>query len=128
MIENMKILVGVDGSPSAYKALSEAIGIAKKFSGSITVIVVHWEARKNIAEEIMERSKGLCATESVECTAVSVIGASPAREIRNMARTGNFDLVIVGNKGLGKTASMLLGSVSREVVAIAECNVLVVKK
>lgn len=37
----MKILVGIDGSEPSLTALSEAIKIAKKFSGFIKVITVY---------------------------------------------------------------------------------------
>jgi nucleotide-binding universal stress UspA family protein len=46
----------------------------------------------------------------------------------NMAKQENIDLIVVGNRGLGRTVALLLGSVSRKVVSDAYCNVLVVKK
>jgi nucleotide-binding universal stress UspA family protein len=43
------------------------------------------------------------------------------------AKQENFGLIVIGNRGLGSKLSFLLGSVSKQVVANACCNVLVVK-
>ncbi len=39
----------------------------------------------------------------------------------------NYDLVVIGSRGLGKLKSALLGSVSSKVVEHARCPVLVIK-
>jgi nucleotide-binding universal stress UspA family protein len=66
--------------------------------------------------------------EKVEYKTISILGSNPARALQSIAKEENFDLIVVGNRGLGGTASLLLGSVSRQVVTDAVCNVLVVKK
>jgi nucleotide-binding universal stress UspA family protein len=40
---------------------------------------------------------------------------------------GQFDLIIVGNRGRGMVGRVLMGSVSNEVVQAATCPVLVVR-
>ena len=47
----MKILVGLDGSDYSTWALMEAISIAKKFSGHITVITVYKRGSKEEADK-----------------------------------------------------------------------------
>jgi nucleotide-binding universal stress UspA family protein len=128
MIDKVKILVGVDGSPMASKALAEAVSIAKRFSGSIKVITVYDQLSEGKVEEVLGNAKQFCENELIECAASSILGSNPARALQDTAKSGNFDLIVVGNRGLGKTASILMGSVSRQIVASAECNVLVVKK
>jgi nucleotide-binding universal stress UspA family protein len=128
MIDKVKILVGVDGSPMAGRALAEAVSIAKRFSGSVKVITVYDQGLEDKAEEILGTAKQSCENELIECTTSSILGSNPARALQDTAKSGNFDLIVVGNRGLGKTASILMGSVSRQIVATAECNVLVVKK
>jgi nucleotide-binding universal stress UspA family protein len=125
---NVKILVGIDGSGQSKKALMEAITIAKKFSGSIKVISVHKRGMQNKAEEILNDAKQILEREKVEHTTTSILGTNPARALQQVANLEKFNLIVVGSRGLGSTASILLGSVSRQVIATANCNVLVVKQ
>jgi nucleotide-binding universal stress UspA family protein len=128
MINKTRILVGIDGSVQSKKALAEAITIAKYFSGFIKAITVYQPGNEKKAEEITLEAKQLLEKENVEHTTLSLLGSNPARALQNIAKQENFNLIVVGNRGLGGTASLLLGSVSRQVVADADCNVLVVKK
>lgn len=128
MISKTKILVGVDGSKQSKKALAEAVTIAKCFSGSIKAVTVFQQGMENKTEEILSEAKQLLEKEKVEYTTISILGSNPARALQSIAKEENFDLIVVGNRGLGGTASLLLGSVSRQVVTDAVCNVLVVKK
>ena len=126
MNDKIRILVGVDGSNHSDRALFEAVTIAKRFSGSVKVITVYGRGMEKKANEVIEHAKFYLENE-VEYTTSSILGSNPARALRNIAEHENFDLVVVGSRGLGSTASILLGSVSRRVVANAKCNVLVVK-
>ena len=127
MNDKIKILVGVDGSNHSDRALLEAVTIAKRFSGSVKVMTVYGRGMEKKANEIIEHAKFYLENE-VEYTTSIILGSNPARALRNIAEHENFDLVVVGSRGLGSTASFLLGSVSRRIVANADCNVLVVKK
>ena len=128
MLDRIRILVGVDGSVQSKRALAEAITVAKRFSGSIKAITVYKQGTENKAEEILSEAKMLLRNGEVEFATSSVLGSNPSRALQNTAKQENFDLIVIGNRGLGSKASLLLGSVSREIVASAECNVLVVKK
>jgi nucleotide-binding universal stress UspA family protein len=128
MISNMKILVGIDGSDHSKKALMEAITIAKKFSGSIKVISVYKRGMENKVEEILNDAKQALEKEKVEYATTSILGTNPARALQHVASREKFNLIVVGSRGLSSTASILLGSVSRQVIATADCNVLVVKQ
>ena len=127
MRDNIRILVGIDGSNHSDRALFEAVTIAKKFSGSVKVITVYGRGMEKKANEILEHAKFYVENE-VEYELSSILGSNPARALHNVADHENFDLIIVGSRGLGSKVSLLLGSISRRVVADAECNVLVVKK
>jgi nucleotide-binding universal stress UspA family protein len=124
----MKILVGFDGSPTSEIALIEAISIAKHFSGSVKVIIVHDKGMETKADDTLKKAKQICEKEKIFCTTASILGSNPARALEETAEKENIDLIVVGSRGLGSKASILLGSVSRQVVANADCNVLVVKK
>ena len=51
----------------------------------------------------------------------------PAAEIVRVAKEGDFDLIVVGHRGLSPVEAFLLGSVSSRVVTHAPCSVLVVR-
>jgi nucleotide-binding universal stress UspA family protein len=50
----------------------------------------------------------------------------PSDVIVEIAEKGNYDLIIVGSRGLGKVKRFLLGSVSDDVSHKAKCSVLIV--
>jgi nucleotide-binding universal stress UspA family protein len=51
-----------------------------------------------------------------------------AEDILDAAKTGNFDTIVMGRRGLGKAKTLLLGSVTQKVVQNAKgCAVLIVK-
>ncbi len=128
MYDKIRILVGYDASLQSKKALSEAITIAKEFSGFIKVVSVFGKDAKNKAETSSAQVEDILKREKIAYEVKLVFDADPAKTLENTAKKENFDLIVVGSRGLGKTVSMLLGSVSRHVVTNAQCNVLVVKK
>jgi len=128
MRDEMKILVGIDGSEHSKGALMEAINVAKKFSGFIKVITVYKQGMDKEAEKILEEAEQYLKKEKIDHSLSSILGSNPSRALITIANHENFDLIVVGSRGLGSAASLLLGSVSRRVVSKSHCDVLVIKK
>jgi nucleotide-binding universal stress UspA family protein len=128
MQNKMRILVGYDASLQSKKALNEAITIAREFGGYIKIISVYGRGMKEKAEVSVIEVKETLNREKSPYDIELISGSDPAKTLENTAKRENFDLIVIGSRGLGNTVSMLLGSVSRQVVAKAQCNVLVVKK
>jgi nucleotide-binding universal stress UspA family protein len=128
MNDRIRILVGYDDSLQSKKALKEAITIATHFSGFIKVVNVYERGKKKEAEATILEAEQILEKEKVAHESLLVLGSNPAKVLVIMAKQGNFDLIAVGSRGLGRKVSMLLGSVSKQVVSNAYCNVLVVKK
>jgi nucleotide-binding universal stress UspA family protein len=126
--DKMKILVGVDGSDHSTWALMEAISIAKKFSGHIKVLTIYKRGNKDEADKTQLKTKQLLEEEKIDSSLIAILGSNPSRALVDTAENEKFDLIVVGSRGLGSAASFLLGSVSKQVVAKASCDVLVVKK
>ncbi len=124
----MKILVGIDGSDHSTWALIEAINIAKKFSGHVRIITVHKKGKRDETTQIQLKAKQLLEREKIDCSLAAILGSNPSRALVSMAEHESFDLIVVGSRGLGSAAAFLLGSVSKQVVDKAPCDVLVVKK
>jgi len=136
-----KILVPVDGSQGSLNALDKAIKIAKKFDGKITLINVYWisafrltpsqlvdyvvEVRK-VGEEILAEGKKVVRSEEVPVESIIKEGHI-VEEILKTAKEGNYDLIVMGARGISKIKEILLGSVSYGVTAHAPCPVLIVK-
>ena len=127
MKDNPRILVGIDGSNHSERALLEATTLAKKFSGFVKVITVYGRGMEKKAKAILEHAKFYVENE-VDYELSAILGSNPARALQNTAKHESFDLIVVGSRGLGSKASILLGSVSRQVAANTDCNVLVVKR
>jgi nucleotide-binding universal stress UspA family protein len=128
MKAKMKILVGIDGSEHSKNALKEDINLAKKFAGSIKVITVHRLGMNKEVEALLKEAEQLLKEARIDCSLSSILGSNPSRALLNTAKHENFDLIVVGSRGLGSAASFLLGSVSKQVASESSCDVLVVKK
>ena len=61
----------------------------------------------------------------IECEKSVVIG-QPAHEIRNLAESGNFDLIVIGSHGR-HGLGLILGSTANGVLHGAPCDVYVVR-
>jgi nucleotide-binding universal stress UspA family protein len=127
MFDKIRILVGYDNSLQSRKAIKEAITIAKCFSGFIKVVYVYGKGMEGKAETAVIEVKEKLNEAKVEHDVSLVLGSNPAEALLTIAKEENIALIVVGNRGLGSTLSLLLGSVSKQIVANSHCNVLVVK-
>ncbi len=140
------IVVGVDGSAGAGAALEFAAREAALRHARLRVVCA-WEippgvyasgfaptldqttldgfrdGAETIVNKAIEAAKELQST--IECEGKAV-QEQPAEALLQEAR--NADLVVVGNRGRGGFASLLLGSVSHQVVQHAPCPVTVVRE
>lgn len=141
MFEN--ILLAVDGSENAWKAARMAAEIARCSPAVPTLrIVIAYDpipsylGEPNLQSAIDERMKN---SESVLGQALQVVGKIPgeirteilegpaADAVLRVAETRGSDLIVMGSRGLGQIAGLLLGSQSQKVVTHAPCPVLIVR-
>lgn len=123
----MKILVAYDGSAHADKALSEAVDIAKKFSGSITALHVCWEESDQESRKILSIAQDRLMDTGVKYYIRSERGKFVPRRITSIARNESFDLITIGSRGFKIAKAWVIGSVSSRVIEEAICPVLVVR-
>jgi nucleotide-binding universal stress UspA family protein len=85
--------------------------------------------RRSLLEEEIERYLGKASSTlqkaGIACKSVVRFG-EPAGEILSLATETNCDLIVLGRRGRGKAAKLLLGSVSDKVAKEAPCPVTVV--
>jgi len=135
------IVVGLDDSRASRHALDWAVRQAALEHTALTVLAVReataspWSGRRD-DDLPAEEAAGKAAHEAV-ARAIADLGARPgsvtvcavsgqaARAL--IDASGDADLVVVGSRGGGGFAGMLLGSVSAKVVSHAACPVVVVR-
>ena len=137
-----KILVPLDGSEHSVRALKIGVQISKKFNGKLILIHVYsevWPISMHAAsieqciEAAREAGVGILANGEEKARAEGVQVETLLRtghiveEILNTARTGKFDLIVIGARGISRIKGILVGSVSDGVTRHAPCPVLVVK-
>jgi nucleotide-binding universal stress UspA family protein len=137
------IVVGVDGSTGSQRALEWAAREAALRKAALTVLTVHpvmasaWtglpvtypadaeavaSARK-AADVETARVLGELGDDRPASVTITAINGVVAEEL--IAASGDADLLVVGSRGSGGFASLLLGSVSSQVVSHAHCPVVV---
>ena len=135
-----KILVAIDGSVHALKAVEMAAELASEHRiTDVTLIniipIIPTETgpfptaalpEDVEAWEIFKQPKEILRKVGVNPLLLLEEG-DPASGIVEAARNGNFDLVVVGHRGLSPIEAFLLGSVSNRVVMHSPCSVLVVR-
>ena len=134
-----QILVATDGSPDGGYALEQALNLAKAGAAKLVVVYVRHEPPPLLGQPFYQRSltvesrhaceTGALALASAEMAGVEaeveVLEGNPADRIVELAQLRGVDLIVVGSRGLGTMAGLLLGSVSRKVMNHADRPVLV---
>jgi nucleotide-binding universal stress UspA family protein len=140
------IVVGVDGSDGGAAALEFAAGEAVLRNARLRIVAA-WQvpiaaygtgfapaldpqsldAFRVRAEQVADDASATAKTlqPSAEIEALAVQG-QPADVL--LAQADDAELIIVGRRGLGGFKSLLLGSVSQQVVQHATCPVVVVQQ
>ncbi|WP_075579814.1 universal stress protein [Acidaminococcus massiliensis] len=141
-----KILVPVDGSKIALRALDFAMEIGGKFGSDIIVINIDVpydlsrikSPRKDkngnpipveaaVPTPLEEAEKEAKKVSYERITFKKVVDIDPAERICAEAERDEVDLIVMGNRGMGVLAGFFLGSVSTKVSQSANCPVTIVK-
>jgi nucleotide-binding universal stress UspA family protein len=149
-----KVLVAVDGSENSTRALDFALEFTERYNAVLTVVnvsessavaaatvppqfagyggdssmvVVARDMRK-FHEEILK--KAIAHAKEVK-PGVSVTSSlregDPALEIVALAKEGDFDVVVVGHRGMSKVRELFLGNISDRVAHLLACTVIIVR-
>ena len=123
----MKVLIGHDGSRSAAGALDLAAGFPWPSDTEIWVArAVDPRADTPRVEAELEAISSLLAGPHRRIRPTVVTGR-PASALAGLAADVKADLLILGSRGFSAIRSLLLGSVSAELVQDAPCSVLIAR-
>ena len=142
-----KILVPVDGSETAWRALNNALEIGKKFESEILVVNViqpynnaallavpldhatinqgNSELEK-VGDKVLELAKEMVGSYPHKVEYDMEVG-HPSERIIAWSKKVEVDAIVLGSRGLSGIAEFFLGSVSSKVSQYATVPVLIVK-
>ena len=131
-----RILLAYDGAEPAQKALATAADLAKKFEANVTVVSVvpvhpgrapidPWDDTEVHDAQLHEADLALRAL-GIEAKLLEPAG-DPATTIERVATEGDYDMIVMGARGLGTVGRMLQGSVSSHVATHAETTVVIAR-
>ena len=146
-----KILVPVDGSDHAKKAIQFAANTAAQNDAEVHLLHVvnvpeipegikEYMKIEGITEEtptslytqmvgkgIIDAAKDEASQNGVKNVETVQLEGDPAEMIIEYAKENGFDMIVIGSRGLGKVKGFLLGSVSSKVCHAADKTCVTVK-
>lgn len=142
--EMRHVLLATDGSQGADRAAEIAAEIAKGLGCSLSILTVGGnlsaeetrqiaraegnvpDALEAISNQILWHAKDLAGRAGVADIRTQSGWGDPAEAIIETARREHADAIVMGRRGRGRLAGLLLGSVSQKVASLAPCTVILV--
>lgn len=134
-----KILVTLDGSKNSLRGLSEAVELAKATGATVTGVFVYnppvgiisplsqsiRAATLKSANSAFNQAKKRCQKSNVPFKQISMDGAVGPTIVR-YASVNKFDYIVMSSRGMSKTKSALLGSITSYVAHTSKVPVIIV--
>ena len=136
-----KILHANDGSEPAFHALAVALAMAKQNNSDLHMVSVEEidympEFIEEVREEtgmaarrfhkVLQRARAMAEASHVKLD-THVIAGHPVRDIVELAKELEVELLVIGASGHSALYDRLIGSRADRIVQLAHCPVLVVK-
>lgn len=135
-----KVLLAADGSDHSIRAASHAVKIAKMAKSKMDIVyvvddkaakedVLHGLDKYEVKKERREKLKPvieIIKEAGLECE-THIVHGEPGPAIVDFANKNEYDLVVIGSRGLNRVQTMILGSVSHKIAKRVHCPVLIVK-
>jgi len=139
------ILVPFDLSNQSTRSFKVALDVAKKYQSKITLLTClegdawhhkYYDARadselikkqKKVTKKYVEKLELLAEKNDVSMKSRIMPSKSVVKDIVTFAKSGKYDLLVIGSHGRSGFDKWLLGSVANGVSQKANCPVLIVK-
>jgi len=134
------IILAVDGSEYSHRASEYAKSLAERYEADLFLIHVFsptsdllgyqdfeklYSKRKSAGQAILDEAKKLLDSTTIKVNQ-ELIEGSEAEAILMVAKKQQADLIVIGTRGFGAVKGLLIGSVSRKVIHLSTCPVMVV--
>ena len=134
------ILLAYDGSDYSNKALVYASSLAEQYGAELWLIYAFphtsdllgyedfeklFAKRKSAGQAVLDEALQKLDKSKLKVRAELLEGPE-AESILKAAESSEADLIVMGTRGFGAVKGMLVGSVSRKVIHLARCPVMVV--
>ena len=140
------VVVGTDGSDTSLAAVDRAAALAADAGAKLLIACAYFPASEREtahdrdvlgdeayqvvgsapAEDTLRTARDRAAAAGASNVETTAIQGRPAETLREVARTAQADLLVVGNRGLNSIAGRILGSVPLDVARHAGIDVLIV--
>jgi nucleotide-binding universal stress UspA family protein len=143
------ILVPIDGSDHAEKAVSVAADLAGKYGATLHIITVmestelppglhrfaeaehisgaEAQVATYISDRFVERAREIAEEAGAPSIETSVSMGNVEDKILEYAKKTGADLIVMGSRGLSDLKGLMLGSISHKVANSAPCTVITVR-
>lgn len=137
-----RILLAVDGSEHGYNAARVAADLTRAVkSERLQIVVVYASIPPYLGEPNFQQviNARLDEAQAILNKALEIVGDVPAEihteliegdaaeSIIEVAKTRDSSVIVLGSRGLGRLAGLVLGSTSQKIVSLAPCPVLIVR-
>src|SRR5690348_2289640 len=139
-----RVVVGSDGTPTSLYAVDRAAEVAEAAQARLVVVTAYRDGDPGpaatsvegshrhlygaeAARKALEKSVTGLTKERVRFIDQRLVSGDPAQALLDTVGSNPANVIVVGNRGLGASEGQLLGSVPRDVVKNAVCDVLIVQ-
>ena len=122
-----RVLVATDGSETAERAVSFAVGMAERYEAELVLLRVLLSDDGTLAEagrELAEQARELAGEQGHSSV---VVAEDPAEAIVESAGREQADVIVVGSVGMSGRKEFLLHNVPNRVSHNASCTVVIVQ-
>ena len=141
------ILAATDGSESANRAIDVAAQLAQRFDATLLIVnavnrdvlstdelnkyrqvegISLGEALASMSSEILTQAERQARKHGLTSVKTQSREGDAAQVVMEIVREKGVDAIVVGRRGRGQVAGLLLGSISQKLVTLAPCMVIVV--
>ena len=138
------IMVATDGSKTANRAIDVAAKLAKTLGGKLLIVTVSGSlsgkeirqfagakgdignALELLSQKIIAAAKNRAQRLGVANLQLRSVWGDSAQSIIKTAMSEGIDTIVIGRRGQGRLAGVLLGSVSQKLASLAPCSVIIV--